>query len=391
MLIKNAKALPRRFFGLHFCEGVAEYKETNDNSFRIFLSEDTIKNMDPSFEGKPVYVQHVEQVDLHNLQSEADGYVVKSFYNALDGKHWVEFLIVSDRGHEAIQKGWKLSNAYVPKGFASGGQWHGVEYAKEVTSGEYEHLAIVPNPRYEESVVLTPEEFKQYNGEQELKLKKLTNQKEPTKMKFSFFNKTKVDNAALEETLVLLPKKNREISITNLINEYDNMDEKMPKVDGVPKVEEHEALKQKHNALMAEHEALKQKCNDMMAEHAKMKEVHDNMARVMDAMKSEPGGAELAMKDKPVEVAGDKHNAEEEAKKKKDEEEAKAKKEQESEGEKLKNALKALGIKEEKFKHFNSLKNAETDQLRMERSKAPARLELIEDQVARGKARYGKK
>ena len=107
--IKNASQLPKRFFGMHFSEGCAEYRESPTKSYKIFIDEKTIRNMNPTFEGRPVYVDHVDDVDLKNIQN-ADGYVVKSFYNKADGKHWVEFMAVSDRAHEAIRNGWKLSN-----------------------------------------------------------------------------------------------------------------------------------------------------------------------------------------------------------------------------------------------------------------------------------------
>ena len=191
-MITNAKILPRRFYGLHMAPGVAEYKDETTNNgqpYRIFIGEDVIKNMDSTFEGRPVYVRHVDQVNMDKLQHEADGYVVKSFFNARDGKHWVEFIVVSDKGHEAIRSGWKLSNAYIPKSFAGSGLWHGVEYVKEVMDGEYEHLALVPNPRYEESIILTPDEFKNYNNEKELELQKLSNSSNKEKKgMFNFFS-----------------------------------------------------------------------------------------------------------------------------------------------------------------------------------------------------------
>lgn len=219
-MIRNAKSLPKRYYGMHMEPGVAEYREPGQEPERIFIGEDTIKNMDGTFECKPVYVMHVDEVDLANLQTEADGYVVKSFFNAKDGKHWAEFVIVSDKGHAAIARGWRLSNAYLPTKLGGAGQWHGVDYGKEVEAGEYEHLAIVPNPRYEDSIVLTPEEFKQYNNEKELTLQRIANAKENQTM--LFFKRTKVENAPdLEGTLVQLPKSKKEMTLGAVINALD--------------------------------------------------------------------------------------------------------------------------------------------------------------------------
>ena len=72
-------------------------------------------------------------------------------------------------------KKWKLSNCYSPTNQTDGGKWHAVEYEKNIKSAVYDHLAIVPDPRYSESIILTPEEFKVYNEQKEIELKKLSN------------------------------------------------------------------------------------------------------------------------------------------------------------------------------------------------------------------------
>lgn len=171
---------PAIFYGLHMVPGVAEYKDgPGGKPHRIFVSGDTAKRMDPSFEGKPVYVEHVddEQPNEQNKTVEgvkkdergdpekvsADGYVIESFYNPADGAHWAKFIVVSKAGVDAIKRKWVLSNCYQPESLGPGGEWHGVQYDREFLANEYKHLAIVANPRYRESIVLTPDEFKQYN------------------------------------------------------------------------------------------------------------------------------------------------------------------------------------------------------------------------------------
>ncbi len=231
-VIKNASQLPKVYLGIHFLPGVAEYAEPGRDPYRIFINEDTIRKMNPTFKGRPVYVHHVDEVNLKDIQTEADGYVVDSFFNAADGKTWVKFIIVSDKGHEAIRNGWRLSNAYVPKSFAPGGLWNGVSYDKEVMDGEYEHLAIVNNPRYDESIILDEEQFKEYNDKKQLELKKLSNSKGEKKSMFSFFKKTKVENELeLESMSVTLPRSKVEKTLAKLINDADesemNADEPM--------------------------------------------------------------------------------------------------------------------------------------------------------------------
>lgn len=183
--------------------------------------------MDQSFEGKPVFVDHVDGVEesIDELRKEADGWVIKSFYNAADGKHWVEFIVVSERGLRGIQNGMRLSNAYHPTSYRGAGIWNGVPYEKEIVAGDYEHLAIVQNPRYAESIILSPEEFKAYNASHEIELKRLANsqdQKGEDKMNLKFFKRAKVENSVdLESTVVELPKSKKEYTIAEIVNKLD--------------------------------------------------------------------------------------------------------------------------------------------------------------------------
>jgi len=351
MSVKNAKQLPRVYFGLHMVEGVAEYREPGQQPYRIFIGEEAIKNMDVSFQGRPVYVRHVDEVDLDKLQTEADGYVSRSFFNQADGKHWVEFMVISDRGHEAIRNGWKLSNAYIPKMTKGGGQWHGVDYSKEIALGEYEHLAIVPNPRYAESVIMTPEQFKEYNAGKEIELKRLANSK-GVKSMFNFFKRAKVEDQDLEHVLVTLPKSKVEASIGTLINEMDGYHMEMQKpehmANGEHMVEVGEE-KMKVNDLVAKHVAMCQELADLKAKHP------------------EPSADEKKANDeKAAKEAEEKAAAEKKANEEKEASEKKAAEEKKS-----------------NEANFEKIKNAEAEALKNRV------VELSSDKVARGQARYG--
>lgn len=352
------------FYGMHFYPGVAQYSEPDKEPYRIYLNEDTLRQMDPSFAGRPIFVDHVDEVDtdLNELKKEADGWVIESFFNAADGKHWVKFLIVSERAERAIKNGFRLSNAYLPKSFAQGGLWNGVPYTKEVTSGEYEHLAIVRNPRYEESVILSPDHFKQYNEEKVIELKRLSNSKDDkgdTKMKLNFFKRAKVENSVdLEGMCVVLPKSKKEMTIEALVTEMDtviNMDG-YASPDHVVKIHDGSEMKvaelvEKHKAMHDELEALKKPKEDEMEKESDVEaEPKEVDVESVPEQKNEDDGT-----DKKVKLDEEKEKEVEEAKKKNAKEKA----------EKLKNAhLKVLPEKE-------------------------ARVEFSADQVARGKSRYG--
>lgn len=217
------------FYGMHFYPGVARYEEPGHEPLTVFINEQTIRQMGPSFAARPIFVKHVEEVsdDLDELRGEADGWVVESFFNQADGKNWVKFIVVSDRGLKAINQGYRLSNSYIPQLLDKNGIWNGVPYEKEVIGGEFEHLAIVNNPRYEESVIMTPEEFKAYNDTKTVELKRLSNsndKKGEPKMKLNIFKRTKVENSIdLDGMIVELPKSKKELALTKVVEEYDKI------------------------------------------------------------------------------------------------------------------------------------------------------------------------
>lgn len=235
-MIKNAKQKPAVLYGMHFVPGIAE-DPTEENSL-LFLNEQTLRDMDETFAGCPVYVNHVEGANLARIEEEADGYVVRSFYNATDGKHWAQFLVTSDAGHAAIKQGWKLSNAYSAESLGPAGVWNGVSYKKQIVKGKFDHLALVQNPRYAESVVMTPEQFEMYNLDLRKSLSLVANNgtivKKEAQMPnlLSLFKKTPVDSTDFEDSIVTLPT-GKEVSVKDLVaNAMKNAKEKAaPKED----------------------------------------------------------------------------------------------------------------------------------------------------------------
>lgn len=237
---ENAQGRGKRFFGLHFVPGVAEYKDDNGVPYRVYLNSETTKKMDATFEGRPFFILHVDEVedDIELLKREADGFVVKSFYNAADGKHWAEFLVLSDEAESLIRDGgYRLSNSYYVTHKGPPGTWNGVKYRFEVAAAEYEHLALVPDPRYSESVIMTPDEFQAYNEQRIAEVPKFYNSKKGSKrMKgLSFFTRQKVKNSEdYAKTSVTLPKSGKEYTILQLVNKADEVE--MGEGDDTPRL-----------------------------------------------------------------------------------------------------------------------------------------------------------
>lgn len=357
------------FYGLHFYPGVAEYAEPGQKPTRVFINEDTIREMDPTMAGCPVFVMHVDDVEenIDVLRGEADGFVSESFYNAADGKHWAKFIITSKRGMEAIAKKMRLSNAYIPTSFGPGGMWNGLEYDQQITGGKYEHLAIVPNPRYEESIIMSPDEFKAYNLEQAEKLKKLSNsKKEGEKPMLSFFKRQKVENSLeLESLSVMLPSSKKEVAIMDLIKNADKEEKEKdePKMANMEHHVEVDGAKMSVNELV---EKYKDACMKMNKEDEEEK--HENDEDEMDDPAAENESDEEAKEDMEA-----KHKAEELAAHEEEELKRKNKKKNEAD--------KEAKDRAERLRNAN-LRNA------MEQLPAQ-RILLGKDQVAIGKSKYG--
>lgn len=354
---------------MHFYPGVAEYQEPGKDPYRVFLNEDTIRSMDPSFAGRPIFVEHVDSVneDVGELRKEADGWVSESFFNAADGKHWVKFIVVTEKALRAIENGMRLSNAYLPTTFGAGGLWNGVSYAREVTGGEYEHLAIVGNPRYEESVILTPEQFKQYNEDKVVELKRLSNSKDPKgekKMAFKLFKRTKVENSAdMEGMCVVLPKSQKEMTLTQLVEEHDKI------------VNMHGYANGDHLVKVGENEM---SVNDLVKKHMEMNDELEAMkGKKEDAVEEE---SEIDMKKKPVDSESEKAENEDDDSTDNEEEDGAAEKKLEAEKKKNDLADKKAAAKVK----ADALRNAH-----LKNTEEVVEIDSSDVQVARGKTRYG--
>lgn len=219
-LFKNAKEDNKIYYCKHIAPGVCAYENET-----ILIGEETLKEMDKTFSGKPIYVNH-QKVNKDTMKEEAVGYVVESFYLPEDGCHWAKMLIVDDKGHEAIKQGWKVSNAYQPEGFGVGGEWHNIPYQREVTNAGYTHLALVENPRYEEAEILTPEQFKQYKEAKKEQLAQLQNSK-PEKSKqgekkmFKLWTKKEVTNSEDISNVMVELSNGSTVSIAEMVNSVE--------------------------------------------------------------------------------------------------------------------------------------------------------------------------
>ena len=289
---QNAKEEPKVFYCKHIAPGVCAYADET-----ILIGEEALKEMDKTFAGKPIYVNH-QKVDLENLQQEADGYVAESFYLPEDGSHWAKMIIVSDKGHEAIRKGWKVSNAYIPDEFGIGGEWHNVPYNREVMKAHYTHLALVENPRYEEAIVMTPEDFKTYKESKREQLKQLENsknQKGEKRMNWKLFERKEVTNSEEIANKMVELSNGSTVSIREMINAVEeDLKEKEAKcnetLESVVKVNGEDMTVKE---LIKEYESKCNKCNKDEDKDEEKKEDEEKKAKKASKKNALPSTEEV--------------------------------------------------------------------------------------------------
>lgn len=145
---QNSKDWAKTYKASNFIEkGVCTY---NDET--IYLSQETLNNAIQSIKGRPVVIKH-QKVDPSNMKDHAVGHVYDGGFCDQEASFYCNFLVFDDEGKEVIAKDYSVSCAYLPKAFGKGGTWHNTPYDREVTELEFTHLALVPDPRYEDAKI----------------------------------------------------------------------------------------------------------------------------------------------------------------------------------------------------------------------------------------------
>lgn len=348
---QNAKQFPEIYYCRHMMPGIARYEDYDvatgsTTEDRLYIDTDTMKANASSMVGKPIYVFH-QKVDLDNLKEQAHGYVVDCFYNELDGWLWAKMLIVDDEAHKAIVNGWSVSNAYIPKNWDGAGTHLNVDYDRKIRNYEFTHLAIVPNPRYEEAKVFSPDQFKAYQEEKRRELDEMRNSNDKPKGDGLMFFRNKREEVKAEEMTM------------DALTEVTNADGTKDIVSAAQLIENYRAVKVA--AAEAEKKNAKKNTKEMCDEDEV--DIDGEMVNMSDLKKCWSGAK-----------ANEKKNAEE-AKKNEAEEEEEKKKEDEAK-EKENEAAR---------KRVNEVANAGGKKVN---SANTGNVETMLDKTARGQKRY---
>lgn len=150
--IRNAKEnLWAKTYQCRFIEpGLVNYPE---HEMLVLVRKPALDKMAQSFVGKPVINEIHKEVSPDSYKNgEADGVVTRVWFNQTDGWYWCEFLAWDPTTQKNCEsKAYSVSCAYTISETGDGGQHNSVAFDGEVLNGQYTHLAIVANPRYEDA------------------------------------------------------------------------------------------------------------------------------------------------------------------------------------------------------------------------------------------------
>ncbi len=151
IILSNEKGWPN-VYSCRFLEaGIVSYEDSKEGVLR--LNKETIDKMAPSFIGKPVLINH-SRVGPENFKEEAVGYVINVKFNPSDAWFYCDFIVTDDKAKQKIEKeNYSVSCAYNVISGKEGGEYHNIPYDGEITDGSFTHLALVENPRYEDSKI----------------------------------------------------------------------------------------------------------------------------------------------------------------------------------------------------------------------------------------------
>jgi len=225
-------AHPKRYLAEHITPGLVDYVE-DDKRERVLVGKDVLDKMNPSFIGKPVFNFIHKVIDpetAFNFSDEerdkqAVGVVSDVGYNAETGYYTTELMIWDEETIKNIdEKGFSVSCAYLPKE-GPGGTHNNVPYDSEVIGGEYHHMAIVDNPRYEGARIFPNSKsggimkFKPNFGKDKVR----KNQAEPVVEE----EKPEEETMDMNADAVLVTEDGQEIPVSELVANYKAMNKNM--------------------------------------------------------------------------------------------------------------------------------------------------------------------
>lgn len=153
----------RKFVSRFIEPGIAEYKGTFG---KILITKETLDSFIMSMVGCPVIIKHKDITDK-NVDQERVGVVSEVWYNEADGWYYCSGILFDKQAIDLVKyQGWSVSCTYDFETDNTKGTYHGLDYDMQFTGGEFLHLALVPNPRYERANIVVNSKDEEQTAEE---------------------------------------------------------------------------------------------------------------------------------------------------------------------------------------------------------------------------------
>lgn len=130
-----------------------------DKNLMIYISQKTIDRYSHRLKGKPITVGHIAGITENNAQQHSVGDVA-----VCDKPGDCIVTIKDEEADKRISNGERFSCCWIPIKWGPGGTWHNIPYDKELLEMDFTHLAIVPDPRYENVEVFMNSKDKEFDN-----------------------------------------------------------------------------------------------------------------------------------------------------------------------------------------------------------------------------------
>lgn len=117
------------------------------------VTKEVLDKFIQSFVGCPIIIKH-QNITNDNVDDKRVGVVNGVWYDAKDGWFYCDGIIWNSEAMKKVENGWTVSCTYdMTDSTGESGEWHNIHYDDELLNGVFLHLAIVPNPRYEDATI----------------------------------------------------------------------------------------------------------------------------------------------------------------------------------------------------------------------------------------------
>jgi len=142
-------AAESRKFDCKFIEpGLVSYRDVGGGL--ELLRKETLDRCMASAIGNPLIVGHTH-VNAENRLALEEGVILDWHYNAEDGWFYVKGTADTESAKSRMRRGERPSCGYKVLALGPGGTYHGIRYDAEILDLQFNHLAIVDRPRYEDA------------------------------------------------------------------------------------------------------------------------------------------------------------------------------------------------------------------------------------------------